>query len=288
MISIIYPLLFLSIVGNDTQLISNNYFDIYFPKKAEKLAYLVNSLSIEEFERISRNLHLQGMERINISIITEDKLKKHYGSFIPEWGIGFAIPDENLIILRYPVSFMNPSRLKFIVAHEIAHILIHRISKTSIDRWFDEGCAVYLSREPNFIDDVKLSIAVIFKEIIPLKKLTKNFPISDTKAQLAYIESASTIEYLIDEFGPNIINQILEQTKNMKNFNSGFLIATGLDLETFEIEWKNWLRHRFALSLFLKPNIIFLVVTILVIIIGIKRKLQRGKMRSSVDEITED
>lgn len=280
-------LIFLASKQYDVNLLSNRYFDIFYPANRRKIAEDVSNYSISQFERISRNLHIKGAERTNIAIIDEDEFRNKYGAYLPEWGIGFAIPEKNLIILKFPISFVNPSRLKFIVGHEIAHILIHRKVAVSIPRWFDEGSAIYLSKEPNFIDDIKLSTAVIFKKLIPLKDLDKSFPVSGTRANLAYIEGASTIGYLISEFGPHIVNQILDETRESKDFKKGFLIATGLDLTVFEIEWRNWLKKRFTLTFILKPNLLFLIVAILVLIVGITRKLRRRSLCSS-DETIED
>ncbi|TET77241.1 MAG: hypothetical protein E3J41_07590 [Candidatus Cloacimonadota bacterium] len=272
---------------NDVNLISNRYFDIFYPSARKNIAEDVSNYSVSELERISRNLHITAVEKIQISILEENEFNEKYGSYLPEWGIGFAIPKKSLIILKFPMSFFNPSRLKFIVGHEIAHVLIHRKAGAFIPRWFDEGTAIYLSKEPNFIDEIKLSTAVILKRIIPLKDLTQSFPYSGARANLAYIESASTIEYLISEYGPYIVNQILSETKEARDFGNGFLIATGVDLTVFELEWRTWLKKRFTVTFILKPNLLFLIVAIFVIIIGITRKLRRSRLRSS-DECIED
>lgn len=52
-----------------------------------------------------------------------------YDTFIPlfnEYGYGFMVPDQNLIIIdgEFLLKDSDPSILKFIEAHEIAHILL--------------------------------------------------------------------------------------------------------------------------------------------------------------------
>ncbi|TES91024.1 MAG: hypothetical protein E3J87_08660 [Candidatus Cloacimonadota bacterium] len=285
--SLLFLLFFLVNKQGDVNLISNRYFDIYYPSTRKNVAEDVSIYSVHEIERISRNLHLKTVKKITISILEKDEFIEKYTDCLPEWGIGFAIPDRSLIIFKFPISFINPARLKFIVGHEIAHILIHRKAEVFIPRWFDEGAAISLSKEPNFIDEIKLSTAVMLKRIIPLEDLEKSFPSSGARANLAYIESASTIEYLISEFGPYIVNQILQETKEERDFKKGFLIATGVDLVVFELEWHKWLKRRFTLTFILKPNLLFLVVAILVLIIGMTKKLRRSHLRSR-NECIED
>lgn len=284
--SIFFVFIFL-LNNSEVNLISNRYFDIYYPPERKEVAMDISDYSVGELERISGNLYITSTEKIRISILNEKEFNKKYGSFLPEWGVGFAIPEQDLILLKFPISFSKPSRIKFIVGHEIAHILIHRKAQVSIPRWFDEGAAIYLSKEPNFIDEIKLATAIIFRKIIPLKNLEETFPTSTSLVNLAYIESASTIQYLTSEYGPYILNQILNETRVLKDFRKGFLVATGIDLTLFQIEWNNWLRKRFTLTFLLKPNILFLLIAILVLIIGIKSRLRRTSSRS-IDECIED
>jgi hypothetical protein len=276
-----FLLLFLVINQNHVSFISNRYFDIYFPQKKEHIAKAVSDYSLSEIERIARNLHMQDVDRIRISILDEKEFNKDYGNILPEWGVGFAIPKKNLILLKFPSSFNNPPRLKFIVGHEIAHILIHRKARTSIPRWFDEGTAIYLSRELNFMDEIKLSMAVLLKKIIPLEALEENFPYSGEQAYLAYIESVSAVNYLVEQDGPYIINQILVETKKSHSFEDGFLIATKMDVNIFELEWKDYLSKRFKITLLLKPNLLFLIIATFVIILGIIKKLRRRRLNSA-------
>ncbi len=267
---------------SNVSMLSNTHFDIYYHKAKKQLAEIVSDYSISEFEKISRNLHSKSEKRINISIINENELKNNYAQYFPEWGIGFAIPDENLIILKFPVSFFYPRRLKFVIGHEIAHILLHRKAETHIPRWFDEGSAIYLSRDLTFLDEVKLSIAVLTKSIIPLNQLNNSFPRSKTNANLAYIESAFTIEFLVSEFGEQILTDILEQTSEFNDFSKGFLQATGgMELSVFQLEWNHYLKRTFVLTFLLKPNLIFLIVAFLALSIGISKRFKGRKSGSS-------
>ncbi len=282
-----YLLLFLLFTCNsNVNLISNQYFDVYYPGERREIADNVSNYAVNELERISRNLHIQTVEKITIFIMDEEEFNEKYASELPEWGIGFAKPSQRLIILKFPSSFRNPPRLKFIVGHEIAHILIHSKVDVFIPRWFDEGTAIYLSKEPSIIDDLKLFMAVLFRKIIPLSDLEHSFPHSGTRANLAYIESFSAVTLLISEYGPGIINEILSETAETNDFKRGFLFATGVDLNVFMLEWRTWLTKRFTVSAILKPNLLFFLVAILVLLIGIIQKLRRRSRH--FDESIED
>ncbi len=280
-------LLFIITANGQTRVLSNKYFDIYYPTSRATVAEQVGAYGVSELERISRNLKLTTVERITVSILEEEEYRKQYADHLPEWGVAFAVPDKNLILLIFPGSFRKPSRLRFIMAHEVAHILIHKQAATFIPRWFDEGVAMYLSREPNLIDEMQLLFAVAIGGIIPLPSIEHSFPETGRRARLAYIESVSTIVFLIEEFGPSSITQILQATREANDFRAGFIKATGIDLPQFEMEWRTWIRKRFAFAVILRPNLLFAAAALFVLVFGILKKLQR-KRASSIDEGIEE
>jgi hypothetical protein len=280
-------LLLASTANAQTEILSNKYFDIYYPASRSEIAEVVGSYGITELERISRNLKQRTVKRITISILEETEYRQQYSDYLPEWGVAFAIPEKNLILLIFPESFSNPSRLRFIIGHEIAHLLVHDRVATFIPRWFDEGMAMYLSREPNLIDEMQLLLAVLIGGIVPLQRIERSFPETGRSARLAYIESASAILFLIEECGPSSIIQILDATREAGDFRTGFIAATGFDLPQFEMEWRRWIRKRFTLAVLLQPNLLFAVAALSVLMLGIVAKLRR-KSASGIDERIEE
>lgn len=280
-------MLVISVSKGRTQVLSSKYFDIYYPPSRGKVAEQVDEYGTSEVERISRNLKLASVTRITITILEEEDYQKQYGDRLPEWGAAFAIPDKNLILLIFPKSFNKPSRLRFIIAHEIAHLLVHERVGSFIPRWFDEGVAMHLSREPNLIDEMQLLLAVVIGGIIPLQRIEQTFPETGRSARLAYVESVSTIVFLIEEFGPSSIIQILDATREANDFRTGFIKATGVDLPEFEMEWRTWIKKRFALAVLLQPNLLFAFVALFILVFGLVTKL-RQKRLSRIDEGAEE
>lgn len=292
MMRLVYPFLFFFLLiartaCGQTQVLSNRYFDIYYPAARSRIAEQVGTYGVEELERISRNLKLTAVKRITVSILEEETYKQRYGDLLPEWGVAFAMPEQNLILLIFPESFRLPSRLRFIVAHEIAHLLIHEQAATFLPRWFDEGLALYLSREPNLIDEMQLLFAVAIGGLIPLRQIEHSFPQTGRRARFAYIESASTIVFLVEEFGPSAFMDILIAARNENDFRAGFIKATAIDLPQFEMEWRTWIRKRFALAVLLRPNLLFAFAALFALVLGIVARLRRTRARGA-DEGTEE
>lgn len=67
------------------------------------------------------------LKGITIAVVFSES--PNYEKFIPlfdEYGYGFMVPNENLIVIdgEYLLENQDPSILKFIEAHEIAHIIL--------------------------------------------------------------------------------------------------------------------------------------------------------------------
>jgi len=84
---------------------------------------------------------------IKILVITDDS--EDYEDFKPyfdQYGYGFLIPDKELIVLDGEYLVQNPSSelLKFIEAHEIAHVLLGHSGPRNDDDEMDADLGAYL------------------------------------------------------------------------------------------------------------------------------------------------
>ena len=101
-----------------------------------------------------------------------------------------------------------------------------RLSASYIPNWFIVGVGEYIS---NFGKE----IPPLEAEAVPLSSLNSKIAGmgDDENAKYnGYVQSHLTIKYLVDEFGPGIINEILIETKEEYSFNKAFATMTGIEL----------------------------------------------------------
>jgi Peptidase MA superfamily len=127
------------------------------------------------------------------------------------------------------------------IRHEVTHIVFNAaygIPATSPPRWLNEGAASYLMdlydgtwfREP-------ASRAARTGSVIPLKRLGFAFPTESDGIDLAYEESASAVEYLIQAHGLHALADLAAAYRSGKTDDEAFTSSIGLDVEGFQAAW---------------------------------------------------
>jgi hypothetical protein len=222
-------------------------FTISYEPQDTKIAKEVLEFAEEEFPRILKDMGVaQGViPRIEIKLVSSiSEIQKING--FPDWGIGCAIPSKYTILLKSPRIVKYPVDLRTLVAHEISHIVLGNLSQVKIPRWFDEGIAMYESYEWRIGESMWLSWANFTHSILPLSSIALNFPEESQKAKLAYVESFSTIAFIINQFGEESLKEIIGALKEANSFDEALRRVLGLNRTDFADEWKEWVEHKYT------------------------------------------
>lgn len=218
---------------------------------------------------------------------------------VPDWGIGCALPLENTIVLKSPRLIGKSPDLPSLIAHENSHILLYDQVKAKdsspskseertdpIPRWFDEGLAMFESKEWRKGETLSLAWSVITHSLLPLSSLETHFPTNERKAHLAYLESFSTINYLLDEYGEEGLRRLLHSLAHSSDFESALVESLGLTLKEFENEWFFYLQSRYnAFYLLSDTGILWGVISLLFLFVLILKTIQiRRKKRRLENE----
>lgn len=168
---------------------------------------------------------------------------------VPAWAVGTAWAELGLIIVKSPraVGPETSYSLRQTTVHEIAHILIDAAFEgRRVHRWLHEGLAKYVAGETTWETRIHLSRAVLTGSLIPLAELSRDFPRSSAGANLAYAQSLEFLDYLIDEYGTDVIPQLIDRMADGEAFEEAITTVTGLPLGQLEEEWHDHLRVNFA------------------------------------------
>jgi len=164
--------------------------------------------------------------------------------------VGFAVPGKNLVVIDYG-RIRNPLKFRNILKHELCHLLLHEhVNNVPIPRWFDEGIAQWTSNGVMDIlhdpRDALLPKAAFSDHIIPLGALNKGFPGNANALRLAYEESRSFIDYIINTHGKSGLLEILRLMKNGVTLRKAVLQALDTPLYKIEEEWRTSLKQNIA------------------------------------------
>lgn len=203
--------------------------------------------------------------------------KKTVGAAFPDWGAAAALPYRQLIAIRSPANYPLGRSLRELIQHEYTHLAIDdRLYHNEPPRWLNEGMAMFISSEWGWDENLTLTRAVIFGNVIPLDEIERLNTFSEGKAGIAYSQSYLAVKYLLDSYGRESFNLLLDELKKDKPMDSALMTAIGSNYDDFENEFNEYLKKKYTfMTFFIDTIYLWLALAILVIIgflLGFRKK----------------
>jgi hypothetical protein len=184
----------------------------------------------------------------------------------PAWADALAYSGLKLIILHSPrANKGRPQDILTTFKHELTHIAVGQAFKgQKVPHWLNEGLAMYESREWKLDRISHMTRAVLTDSLIPLKELTRNFPLDPQQAILAYDQSFYLVSYLLTQKGAATFQLFIREYSKGHDLEKVTRALYGLDLEELEQEWHKHLRFRFSwLPLIFSTTTLWFVITLI-------------------------
>ena len=199
-------------------------------------------------------------ESITISLApTEAAFQLLTGGQTPEWGAGVAIPSRGLVVLPAWGSTGRGGPLDYgrVLRHELAHIALHRAMPTRPPRWFDEGYATWVAGELDRSSSWMLRLAFVTGSAPPLDSLSLDWPRGAAEARLAYLLSASVIDYLVDESGEFGLTRMLDRWRRGHDFERALIETYGVDASALETQWIRYVKRKYGWTVVVTQSALF-------------------------------
>ncbi len=204
-------------------------------------------------------------------IFIEDNLadfKNRIGAAVPDWGAAVALPYKQMIVLKSPANFRLGKSLFELIKHEYTHLALEdRLNHIEPPRWLNEGLAMYIAFEWGWASNIALSNAVVFGSVVPLREIEKMNRFPEGQARIAYAQSYMAVKYLLEQYGFDSFNILLDNIKDRQSIDDALMAATGSNYDGFEKEFNNYLRNKFnLLTIFIDMSYFWLFLAIVVIV----------------------
>lgn len=155
----------------------------------------------------------------------------------PSWAAGFALSEARIGGIRigqadrYP--FGDPGG---VLAHEVAHVMLHDAAGGTLPRWFNEGVATSFQRRWSFRDTLVYSSSLLVGSLPSLEEMDRAFS-SQRSARLGYAASFDFVDWASDEYGEDFVRRVLRGTGEQP-FPAAWRAATGEPLWRSERAWR--------------------------------------------------
>jgi tetratricopeptide (TPR) repeat protein len=127
-------------------------------------------------------------------------------------------------------------QLMGVLTHELTHAFMASLPQ-DIPIWFHEGVAQLM--EGATADRRRLAQLRQKDQIIALTNLEDSFMgLSNTAAEVAYLQSLSVVEYFVAQSGKSALRNLLDLMAKNYNFENAFRTVTRRTVSEFEIAWQ--------------------------------------------------
>lgn len=204
------------------------------------------------------------------------------GGMVPEWGAGVAVPDRSTIVLP---PYGSPRTRGWsehrTLRHEWAHIGLHQyLDGLRIPRWLDEGYAEWASGGWDATRGWRLSLAFATGAAPPLDSLTLRWPRDRASADLAYMLSATAVEYLAGESGERGLALFFRRFREDGSFETALRRTFGVTSGQLEEDWQKYVKGRYGWLLFFSNSLVSWAILglLLALLFWIRRRRDRERM----------
>jgi len=161
--------------------------------------------------------------------------------FPQEWTGGLAFTRQSLIAIG--IAPDNLGWGKRAITHELAHQVTHQMTFNpyiGLPTWLDEGLAMYAEGElePEYI--AFLSQAVAEESLITVRSLSSPFSALAEQAYLAYAQSYSLVEFLIDNYGRDKMFELLSTFEQGSGYDEALEKVYGFNRDGLNVLWREY------------------------------------------------
>jgi hypothetical protein len=160
-----------------------------------------------------------------------------------DWSGGRARFEFNIILI-----FISPTELDWgekAIAHEIGHLVTHQITwspyGTNLPPWLDEGLAMHAEGAQSDSDASLLKDAISAGRISTLQSLSSPFSADPQEAYVDYAQSQSVVEFLINKFGNDKMNQLLITLNNGYSIDDALTKVYGFNMDDLDSSWLKYM-----------------------------------------------
>jgi len=147
-----------------------------------------------------------------------------------------------------------PNQLPFgegAVPHELTHWVVHQVTFNNygagLPPWLDEGLASYIQGAvPDY--QAALNYAIENNKLLSVRSLSSPFSAIPAQALISYGESQSIVTFLIQTYGEDKMNQLLNVFHQGAGYDDALKQVYGFDQDSLDVLWRQSLGFNIALN----------------------------------------
>lgn len=213
-----------------------------------RVAAKIGRICESQGPRIASELGLTRLQPIEIDVIGDmTAYNRANGGRLPEWGIAFAILEQNRIVVDVKRATREFNSLDDVVPHELSHILVHqRAPDVEFPIWFLEGLAQWQAREWSMVDQWQLVESVWTHTSPRLADMYSHYPAGEARVQEAYRIAYAGFTDLFAEVGFDHVAPFLAEVERERSFENGFRNYFGYSVSEYQTYFQGQFEKKYG------------------------------------------
>lgn len=230
--------------------VETDHFDVYYYEGEEEAALRAARMAERAYARLARILRHEIEDQVPVVVYAShsDFQQTNITPGLISEGIGGITEfTKRRVFLPFTGSY---GEFDHVLTHELVHafqvdILFGTGGEMNpltfnLPSWFAEGMAEYLSiggLDPN--TEMWLRWSALEGQLIPLPYMDRVYDIR------VYRIGQAILDFVGNRFGDEKIGELLRKAAYYRSLDIAFEKTLGLDLETLDQEWTDWVRRRY-------------------------------------------
>jgi len=229
----------LSVEGGMERGFSSRFMISYDGDERSQLADQVLDILETAYNRVGSDLSHFPVTRVPVLIYTRTDYRKVTKS--PDWSGGLY--DGKIRLPLGGVTEIHEG-LRSLLFHEYTHVVIHELTSGNCPTWLNEGLAELEGRRESSHPLTDLAAAVNRGDLLPLPLLEGSFSsLSSQKALLAYQQSYSFVDYLVQTYGWYKVKDLLVALGSGMSISASFESVFHDLMLDYAGAYQEWLDH---------------------------------------------
>lgn len=221
---------------------------ISFQAREEALARSSAQKISQTIRHMEDQLNLQQSAPFQVVIAPTQKVYHTLTGALPDWSAGATDYRYSRIILKSPkAGHTSIWGYDETLQHEVAHMVIgQNIDPDRLPRWLNEGLAMLMAGQQSLRQTYILSQGAIREQLIPLSEIEQVLGFQQSRANLAYAEALSAVQFFLNEFPDGTLQEIFRRLRTTEvSFDQALWDVTGVSSYYFEVYWKEHVHSKY-------------------------------------------
>lgn len=223
------------------KVLEEDSLSLYWYEGSQAFGERLMDFASGSLQKLEKDAGVQVTGHIRVMIYPSAAEMRSALGYVSDWAGGVALGEYDLVL-----AGINPADNVVWAEEVLTHELTHVVTETGfvncqavrLPLWLVEGIAEF-TEGPLPWNEELLVRAQLEAETLPrLKTLRHNFPYAEEEARLAYTQSTMVVTFMIETYGAEKLNQLIENIRTGQTIDQALRVIYGLNTDELDQTWR--------------------------------------------------